>query len=511
MVAPAATNPGSPSSPVPFLTRPYMSWHQINSWFDHCNPDYSVDGVICTVDGTVARASNGSDPGFPKGYAVTAGGQDYIYYDGHNGFDLNLYYEELLAAASGVVTTAGTDPVSSNSCFGQTVVIDHGNGYSTRYAHMSQVDVTVGESVVRGQHIGISGTSGCSTGPHLHFGLYINSPWTAIDPWGWLGAAGADPWPSDTGDMWLTGNPMDPVPTAPLNVVASVRLEGAVVTWSPPTWDGGDLQSYTVRESPDGQEVTVPASSTSAAFSTITPQVAHTFTVTANTSLHSGPASAASAPLVRPADVDSYEILTSFGGIYTFGQAKYFGNLIDHGYSGPATGLSAMPDGGGYAILTSYGALYTFGDARYYGNLLDHHYPGRAIALSYTPTGNGYVILTDAGTLYTFGDAQYYGNLVDHRYPGRAVSVSYTPTGRGYAILTDFGAIYTFGDAQYFGNLLDHGYPGPAVSLAYSGTGRGYNILTSFGGIYSFGDAQYHGNLVDHGYPGPAVSLARTP
>ena len=208
---------------------------------------------------------------------------------------------------------------------------------------------------------------------------------------------------------------------------------------------------------------------------------------------------------------NGYNILTAFGGIYSFGSACYWGNLLDHGYPGPATGLAETADGRGYAILTAAGGIYTFGNASYFGNLIDHRLPGPAVALAMTPGGGGYAILTSFGGVYTFGDAQYFGNLIDHGYPGRAVSLSYTPSGRGYAILTDSGAIYTFGDAQYAGNLLDHGYPGPASSLAYTASGQGYSLLTSWGGIYSFGDARYYGNLVDHWYPGPAVALANTP
>lgn len=208
-----------------------------------------------------------------------------------------------------------------------------------------------------------------------------------------------------------------------------------------------------------------------------------------------------------------YNILTSFGGIYSFGTAQYYGNLIDHGYPGPGIGLGEMPAGDGYQILNTGGGLYSFGSAQghYYGNLIDHHYPGPAVALSVTPSGNGYAILTSFGGLYTFGDALYEGNLIDHHYPGQAVGIAYTPSGRGYNILTSSGAIYSFGDAQYYGNLLDHNYPGPAVSLTYTRTGGGYAILTSSGGLYTFGDAVYKGNLIDHGYPGPATAISNTP
>src|SRR3989440_4192979 len=239
-----------------FLTRPYLSWHDITSVYDHCNPDYSTDGKVCRFDGSLGLRANGQDPYFSLGYAQSPGGQDYLYYDGHNGWDYALNYENVFAAAPGTVTLAGADSV--NPCFGQTVIVDHGNGYSTRYAHLSQIYVSVGQIVKRATVIAQSGNTGCSTGPHLHFGVYITSSWTAIDPFGWAGAPGTDPWPSDMGDLWLTGNPADPLPTAPQNVTAVAANASAVVSWQPPAFDGGlPVLSYVVTASPGGASTSV--------------------------------------------------------------------------------------------------------------------------------------------------------------------------------------------------------------------------------------------------------------
>lgn len=71
----------------------------------------------------------------------------------------------IYASAGGVVEYAGFNP----SGFGNLVEIDHGNGVVTRYAHNSKVLVKVGQIVKRGQEISLSGTTGHSTGPHLHF------------------------------------------------------------------------------------------------------------------------------------------------------------------------------------------------------------------------------------------------------------------------------------------------------------------------------------------------------
>lgn len=79
------------------------------------------------------------------------------------------------ATAAGTVTRAGWA-----GGYGRMVEIDHGNGYATRYAHLSQIDVKVHEKVKRGQVIGRSGSTGRSTGPHLHYEVRHNGE--PVDP-----------------------------------------------------------------------------------------------------------------------------------------------------------------------------------------------------------------------------------------------------------------------------------------------------------------------------------------
>ncbi len=275
----AAQTMQATSSANEFLTRPYTVWHNITSVFDHCNPDYTTDGKVCEFDGSTGLKSNGVDPSFSLGYAQTPGGHDYLYYDGHNGWDYALAYENVMAAAPGTVRLAGTDSV--NPCFGTNVIIDHPNGFSTRYAHMSALYVSPGQLVDRGQVIGVSGNTGCSTGAHLHFGVYITSSWTAVDPWGWSGS-GADPWPSDPGILWLTGTARFPIPTPPTNVAAVAGNASALVRWTPPAFDGGTaITNYTVTPTPGSQSVAVSGAATSAVINGLTNNTSYTFTVTA--------------------------------------------------------------------------------------------------------------------------------------------------------------------------------------------------------------------------------------
>ena len=85
------------------------------------------------------------------------------------------------ATAAGVVTRAGR-----TGGYGNMVEIDHGGGYSTRYAHLSEIDVKIGEKVALGQTIGKSGSTGRSTGPHLHYEVRHNGK--AVNPVSFLKA-----------------------------------------------------------------------------------------------------------------------------------------------------------------------------------------------------------------------------------------------------------------------------------------------------------------------------------
>ena len=94
----------------------------------------------------------------------------------HKGLDLEADYgTPVHATAAGTVVSAGWE-----GGFGIKVDIDHGNGYHTWYAHLSRATVAAGAQVTKGQPIALSGSTGESTGPHLHYQvMYQGQP---IDP-----------------------------------------------------------------------------------------------------------------------------------------------------------------------------------------------------------------------------------------------------------------------------------------------------------------------------------------
>ena len=194
---------------------------------------------MCRYDGIQASAKvGGPDPGFSEGYAQTPGGSDYLYYDGHDGYDYGLYYEPVAAAAAGTVKLAGwVVPGCSTCSSGITIEIDHHNGLLTYYGHLSKLLVSKGQTVQRGQVIGISGMTGTATGPHLHFGVYYVNGNGPVDPYGWSGSY-PDPYTKDVGDLWLTGSPRYPDVTLPHVTVSATHSaddpRAIDVSWSSP-------------------------------------------------------------------------------------------------------------------------------------------------------------------------------------------------------------------------------------------------------------------------------------
>ena len=97
-------------------------------------------------------------------------------YEFHEGQDIDAQYgTPVQVAASGKVIIAGRQ-----RGYGNVVYVDHGAGVTTRYGHLSQINVTLGQTVTRGQVIGLVGSTGRSTGPHLHYEVRINNQ--PVDP-----------------------------------------------------------------------------------------------------------------------------------------------------------------------------------------------------------------------------------------------------------------------------------------------------------------------------------------
>ena len=153
------------------------------------DPDGKLKQLLSAQSaGSVSRAASAGTLGAPLATMTTASpfgyrvspitggtgdfhrGQDYVAQCGTS----------VMAAATGTVTFVGWHQYGG----GNRVVVDHGNGLETTYNHLSSFNVTEGQTVSRGDVIALSGTTGASTGCHLHFEVQVNGE--VVDPTGWL-------------------------------------------------------------------------------------------------------------------------------------------------------------------------------------------------------------------------------------------------------------------------------------------------------------------------------------
>jgi murein DD-endopeptidase MepM/ murein hydrolase activator NlpD len=127
----------------------------------------------------------------PDGRPVRAGfisshfGERQDPFSGHQAFHKGIDFagsrgEDVVAVAAGVVTWAG-----ERSGYGSLVEVSHGNGYVTRYGHNQRTLVAVGQTVTRGQAVALMGSTGRSTGPHVHFEVLRNG--RQVDPASFVG------------------------------------------------------------------------------------------------------------------------------------------------------------------------------------------------------------------------------------------------------------------------------------------------------------------------------------
>ncbi|MBN1888163.1 MAG: peptidoglycan DD-metalloendopeptidase family protein [Thermoflexales bacterium] len=133
----------------------------------------------------IVTSYTGSVPEGARGTGLfqwpTVGGITQDFWWGHRAIDIGAYTgAEIRAADGGFVSFAGWTDIG----YGYLIVVDHANGFSSYYAHCSGFYVSAGEAVSRGQLIGAVGSTGNSTGPHVHFEIrYYGSP---LNPRGYL-------------------------------------------------------------------------------------------------------------------------------------------------------------------------------------------------------------------------------------------------------------------------------------------------------------------------------------
>jgi len=430
------------------------------------------------------------------------------YHEGHPAYDLvPVGTSSIIASAPGVATVhwdANCGPDTSqaqpncddNLCgsgesYGRWVDVDHGGGMHVLYTHLSSFTVTNGQSVARGEQVGVIGTAGCSTGLHIHFQVRINGP--NVDPGNpktcdlttalWAACpAGLSP-PEGRGPN-LNGDARDDVITFTLAGQAAVSLSGgagfaAPVVWgSVSTW--GDIPG-TGDFNGDGKDDAI----------TFNP---------------------AGQGLVSLSTDAGFDTPSSWGGVGSGGQipatGDFDGDGLDDvvGFTPDGHALVALSYGAGFGALADWGNTFLWGEipgvGDFDGNGRDDVVTFNQAGQAWTSlsTGSGFAPRAYWGTVATWGD---FPALGDFNGDAKDDAITFNAAGQGVVSLSTgwgfngpaiWGAVTTPGEIPGAGDFNGDGRD-DAITFAPGGyavvslsNGGGFNAPAGWSGSMPWGD-----------------------
>jgi hypothetical protein len=262
---------------------------------------------------------------------------------------------------------------------------------------------------------------------------------------------------------------------------------------------------------------TAPSTTTTSTTSTTAPSTTTTSTTApASTTTTTAPASTTTTTTTSPGfDVRpvskraGYRMVASDGGIFTFGDAPFYGSTGDLRLNKPIVGMASTPTGDGYWLVASDGGIFAFGDAGFYGSTGAMHLNQPILGMASTPSGHGYWLTASDGGIFAFGDAAFYGSTGALRLNRPITGMTSTPSGQGYWLTASDGGIFAFGDAGFYGSTGDRRLPAEIAGMASAPDGRGYWLAGADGAVYAFGSAADLGGAVGR-TTSPITDIART-
>ena len=190
----------------------------------------------------------------------------------------------------------------------------------------------------------------------------------------------------------------------------------------------------------------------------------------------------------------SYWLVGSDGGIFTFGNAAFFGSMGGQPLNKPIVGMAPTPSKSGYWMVASDGGIFSFGDAGFFGSQGGKPLNAPIVGMASTPDGGGYWMVASDGGIFSFGDAGFHGSMGGKPLNKPIVGMASSPDGLGYWLVASDAGIFNFGDAGFFGSAGGLPLRKPAVGIAPTTDGRGYWIAASDGGIFNYGNATFNGS-----------------
>ena len=132
----------------------------------------------------------------------------------------------------------------------------------------------------------------------------------------------------------------------------------------------------------------------------------------------------------------------------------------------PSWAWRPRPTARGYWLVAADGGIFTFGDAGFYGSTGGLRLDQPIVGMAATPDGGGYWLVAKDGGIFTFGDAAFHGSTGNLRLDAPIVGMAATPDGGGYWLVAADGGVFTFGDALFDGSAGSNGLVAPIVAAS---------------------------------------------
>jgi hypothetical protein len=215
----------------------------------------------------------------------------------------------------------------------------------------------------------------------------------------------------------------------------------------------------------------------------------------------SPPSSASSSGLAAPVvgmtstpDGWGYQLVASDGGVFSYGDAGFYGSAGGTPLNKPVVGMAPTPDGGGYWLVASDGGVFSYGDAAFFGSAGGTPLNQPIVGMTPTSDGGGYWLVASDGGVFSYGDAAFFGSAGGTPLNKPVVGMAATPDGGGYWLVASDGGVFSYGDAAFFGSAGGLTLNEPVVGMAARTDGGGYWLVASDGGVFNYGDASFWGS-----------------
>ena len=219
----------------------------------------------------------------------------------------------------------------------------------------------------------------------------------------------------------------------------------------------------------------------------------------------------ANAPVVGVAstpDGGGYWLVASDGGIFSYGDAHFYGSTGSLHLNAPIVGMAATPNGQGYWLVAADGGIFSYGDAQFYGSTGGLTLNAPVVGMAATHDGGGYWLVAADGGIFSYGDAAFHGSAGSLSLRAPVAGMAPTPNGDGYWLVARDGGIFSYGNAPFEGSAGSLTLNAPVTGMAATTDGGGYWLVARDGGIFTYGDARYFGSLGGTTLPGPVVGMA---